>query len=390
MNAGYVPAMDLPPAPPYGGATLDQVLPSAAAVLGVPGFENTLGLPAARRICVVMADGLGKSLLKSRGGHAPFLRQKLDGSRTLQAAFPTTTAVSLASFGTGLPPGRHGLVGYDVLDPERRRLVNQLGNWPEDLDPLSWQPHPTVFEAAVDHGIHVSTVSLPQFAGSRLTRAALRGGDFVQASSPQARVRSATEILAKHPSALMYCYWNELDKAGHRFGAGSRQWGEALEDLDSSMKTLAARVPAGTLLLLTADHGMVDVAQQHRIDYSQFPELLQGVEVTAGEPRGVQLHFAAEADAQTRTRVADAWRARFGKKAWVLDREAAIEHGLFGAVDDAVRPRIGDLLVLAADEVAFYDGRRAKPESFNMVGQHGSLTRAEREVPLLTLVAPRR
>lgn len=384
---GPVPSQPLPAAPRYGSASLAELLPSAAAVLGVPGYTNVLGLPAARRVCIVMADGLGKALLASRGGHAPFLRQKLKKAATLDSAFPTTTAASLASLGTGLPPGRHGIVGYDVVDPARRRTVNMLGGWPEDLDPRSWQPHRTVLETAAEH-VHVSTVSLPQFADSSLTAAALRGGAFAPARTAQARVREASEILASHERVLMYCYWNELDKAGHRYGSASPQWGEQLEELDAAMRTLAGRLPPGTLLLLTADHGMVDVPESQRIDYSLVPGLLDGVELTAGEPRAVQLHVDPAAPPAVRDGLVANWKAAFGSKAWVLTRDEAVAHGLFGEVDDAVRPRIGDVLVLPAQPMAFFDGRRVDPKAFEMVGQHGSMTRAEREVPLLTLALP--
>lgn len=379
------PAAALPAAPPYGSKTIAELLPSAAAALGVPGFENPLGLPRANRIAVVMVDGLGKALLKARGGHAPFLRKLMENSQTLSASFPSTTAASLTSLGTGLPPGQHGVVGYDAVDPERRRVVNQLGGWPKDLDPLAWQPHATVFERVAADGVHTATVSLSQFKSSALTQAALRGPEFVPAESPHARVRETCETLAANRRALIYCYFNELDKAGHRFGKDSAQWGHALEELDSVMRTLAARVPAGTLLLLTADHGMVDVPESWRIDYSQYPELVDGVELTAGEPRAVQLHFHPETSVLKREEVAQAWRGRFGSKAWIVTRQEAIDHGLFGEVADTVRARIGDLLILAAEDVAFLDGRRVNPAAFSMVGQHGSLTRAECEVPLLTL-----
>jgi hypothetical protein len=378
----------LPAAPRYGTRSLAELFPSAAASLGIPGFVDTLGLPAARRVCVVMADGLGKALLKARGGHAPFLRRHLEQSQALDAAFPTTTAASLASLGTGRPPGLHGIVGYDVVDPGRRRVVNMLGNWPTDLDPHAWQPLPTVLETAAEH-VHVSTVSLPQFAQSQLTRAALRGGEFIAAQTPQARVRSAAETLAGHPRALMYCYWNELDKAGHRYGSDSVEWGRQLEDLDSAMRTLAGRLPAGTLLLLTADHGMVDVPVERRIDYSTLPGLLDGVELTAGEPRAVQLHLGTDADAAARTKLADRWREEFGQRAWIATRDEAVAHGLFGEVDERVVGRIGDVLVMPSEGLALFDSRRASPQAFSMVGQHGSLTRAEREVPLLTLAVPR-
>ncbi|MGO2531901.1 alkaline phosphatase family protein [Arthrobacter rhombi] len=382
------PAEPLPAPPRYGTADLSVVMTSAAAVLGVPGFSNVLSLPQARKVCVVMADGLGKSLLKARSGHAPFLRSKMENSRTLDAAFPTTTAASLSSLGTGVSPGQHGIVGYDVVDPAVPRVVNMLGNWPEDLDPKVWQPYPTVMAQAAEH-IHVATASLPRFSDSALTRASLQGGEFLAAGTPQARVRAATEALAASDRSLVYCYWNELDKAGHKFGSDSSQWLSELEELDANMRTLAGRVPAGTLLLLVADHGMVDVRPEARIDYSQYPELLDGIALTAGEPRAVQLHFSSEATAATRSALIRNWKEAFGAKAWVITREEAIEHGYFGDVDERVKNRIGDVLILASGELALFDGRRVSPGALNMIGQHGSMTRAEKEVPLLTLATPK-
>ncbi|NKX54887.1 alkaline phosphatase family protein [Arthrobacter mobilis] len=383
---GTVPSLQEPlPAPPgYGRDSIADVFTSAAAALGLDSFPNALGLPAARRVCVVMVDGLGKALLKQRGGHAPFLRKCLENSRTLGSAFPSTTAASLASLGTGLEPGRHGMVGYDVLDPQQDKVVNQLGSWDDGVDPLRWQPNPTVLEQVAAE-VPVVTVSLPQFAASGMTRAALRGGAFVPASSGHARTGAAAEQLAGQDKMLMYLYFNELDKAGHRHGCGSVQWGHALEELDSDMRRLSAHLPADTLLLLTADHGMLDVAPEHRIDFSADPALTAGLRHTAGEPRMLHLYFEPDASAAHREQLLRAWQSAYGRRAWILTRDEAVAHGLFGRVEPAVMPRIGDVLVAAREPLALYDMRRLPASALELVGQHGSLTRAERDVPLLTL-----
>ncbi|UNK47632.1 alkaline phosphatase family protein [Arthrobacter sulfonylureivorans] len=360
---------------------------SAAAALGADGFSNVLQLPQARRVCVVMVDGLGKALLKQRGGHAPFLRQAMENSRTLGSAFPSTTAASLASLGTGLAPGLHGMVGYDVLDPDQDKVVNQLGGWDAKVDPHVWQPYPTVFEQVAEH-LPVTTVSLPRFAESGMTRAALRGSSFRPGATSHARTLAAAEALAATDRALVYLYFNELDKAGHRFGAASAQWGGELEELDSDMRRLTRQLPADTLLLLTADHGMLDVAEEFRFDYSADPALVAGVRHTAGEPRLVHLYFEPDATAAHREQTTAAWRATYGNQAWIITREEAINRGFFGQVDPRVLPRIGDVMVAAREPVAFYDTRRVPETAMSVVGQHGSLTKAEREVPLLTLAAP--
>ncbi len=391
------PQLSLPPAPAFGRRSIADVLTSAAASLGVGGFTNSLGLPPASRVCVVLADGLGRNLLKQKSAHTPFLRSVMQSGQGevpvwLDSTFPSTTAAALASFGTGLPPGQHGMVGYDVLDPDQDKVVNMLGNWDAKVDPAVWQPFPTVFERVAE-SVNVTTVSLPQFGNSPMTQAALRGGNFVSAVTAHARTAAAAEAMDTAGPSLMYFYVNELDKAGHRHGCQSEQWEHQLEELDATVKRLHASLPAGTTVLLTADHGMLDVPEQQRIDFAADASLVDGVRHTAGEPRMVHLYLEDPADASAREGLLGAWRARFGDRIWAFTREDAIAAGLFGTLRPAVGPRIGDIMIAARDALALYDTRRGRPAAMEVVGQHGSLTKAEREVPLLCFAAegrPRR
>jgi len=381
----------LPPAPAYGQRSIAEVLTSAAASLGLEGFSNTLGLPAASRVCVVLADGLGRNLLKQKSAHTPYLRFVMQAGQGevpvwVDSAFPSTTAAALSSFGTGVAPGQHGMVGYDVVDPQQDKVVNLLGNWDPGVDPAAWQPFPTVLERAAEH-VDVTTVSLPQFADSPMTRAALRGGRHISGVTPHARTASAAEAMASAGSSLMYFYVNELDKAGHRYGCQSEQWEHQLEELDATVKRLSNTLPAGTTILLTADHGMLDVPEQQRIDYSAEPALVEGVRHTAGEPRMVHLYLENGTGPDVRDRLLAAWRARFGDRIWAFTRKDALAAGLFGTVRPAVEGRIGDVMIAARDALALYDVRRVRPTAMEVVGQHGSLTKAEREVPLLCFTA---
>ena len=148
-----VPAPSEPVTPEYGARTLGGLLPGAAAALGVPTGLPAIALPTTSAVCVVLIDGLGAQLLAESADCAPFLASLADGTAGparwgLRVGCPTTTATSMGSLGTGLPPGRHGLLGYEILDPARGVLLNEL-RWSPDTDPLAWQPFPTVFEILV-------------------------------------------------------------------------------------------------------------------------------------------------------------------------------------------------------------------------------------------------
>ncbi len=101
----------------------------------------------------------------------------------------------------------------------------------------------------------------------------------------------------------------------------------------------------------------------------------------------VHLYLEPDAGEQHRDALMDAWRARFGDRIWAFTRDEAVAAGLFGDVRPDVAGRIGDVMIAARDALALYDTRRVRPTALEVVGQHGSLTKAEREVPLLCFQA---
>ncbi|MDN5789889.1 MAG: alkaline phosphatase family protein [Micrococcales bacterium] len=374
------------PAPPdWSAGSLASVLPAVADRLGVPRYSghDLFDLPEARSTVVVLVDGLGHDLLRQRGGHAPFLRSRLATARRIPCGFPTTTATSMGSFGTGLPPGSHGLVGFQVLDPDTDRLLNQL-SWEDGPDPLRWQPSDTVFEHAENAGVQVTRIGPGYFDGSGLTNAALRGGRFLAAKALHERVDASIETVRGAPRSLVYLYWGDLDKTGHVHGCQSWQWGDELGSIDRALADLAARVPAGTSIVVTADHGMVDIPFENRLDLADEPELMDGVRHLAGESRSLQLHV----DTGAATAVRDAWQQRLGARATLMSRDEAIEAGWFGQIRDGVAARIGDLIVNMRGSFAIVHSGLMRPELVRLLGLHGSTSDAEIAIPVIA-VPPR-
>ena len=121
-----------PVLPAYGGGALADVLPSVAGARAVPGEHNVLDLPPAPRYAVLLLDGLGWNLLRRNAETAPYLSSL--AARSLTAGVPSTTAASLTSLGTGLPPGQHGIVGFTSRVPGTDTLLDAL-RWDQPVDP---------------------------------------------------------------------------------------------------------------------------------------------------------------------------------------------------------------------------------------------------------------
>ncbi|MFG2747363.1 alkaline phosphatase family protein [Streptomyces xanthophaeus] len=376
------------PVPAYGSGSLADLLPTLVAGQGVPGFTAAIPeLTPADRNCVFLVDGMGWEQIKAHPDEAPYLTSLLAGSRggtgrPITAGFPATTATSLASVGTGLPPARHGLPGYAVRNPATGELMNQL-RWQPWTAPKPWQPYPTVFQLADKAGVATAQVSSPAFQTTPLTKVALSGGTFLGRMTGEERMDLAAERLAAGDRSLVYTYYSELDGAGHRHGVNSDAWRGQLMYVDRLVQRLAEQLPPRTALYVTADHGMVDVPfdEDSRIDYDEDWELGAGVALLGGEGRARHVYAVPGAAADVLT----VWREVLGDRFWIASREEALELGWFGApgeCDERVLGRIGDVVAAAQADVAITASRN-EPNESALVGMHGSMTPAEQLVPLL-------
>lgn len=367
--------------PPYGSGTLSDLGCSLLTSLGVRGEPDVLGLPAADRVCLLVVDGLGWELLRAHPAAAPFLSELAAASSPISAGFPATTVTSLTSLGTGRTPGRHGMLGYQVARPGEGKLLNLL-RWDPEVDPVAWQPAPTIFQRAVAAGVRARYVASRAFRGSGLTKAFARGVDYCGADSLgelAARTHDALRFSTGQRT-LVITYHGHLDATGHRHGVASDAWRYELAHVDKLAEQLATGLPDGSVLHVTADHGMVDIGADDRIDVDADPALRAGVALLGGEPRA--RHVYAEAGAARD--VLAAWRELLNDRVCVLPRDEAIARGWFGQVAPEFVARIGDVVAAPYGPAAVV-ATRAEPLESALVGMHGSLTQDEQLIPMLTL-----
>jgi len=353
--------------------SLADVLSSSLAA--VRSTVNRLDLPPVSKAIVVLVDGLGASALTARIGHARMLASAVARASVIESGFPTTTAAALASLTTGLQPGQHGLVGYSVLDAAGDRIVNQLSGWDAGMDPLLWQPNPTVFETAAAEGIDAVAIGPERYRDSGFSRAVLRGARYLSGSSISDRFDAAARWATEPGSGIAYVYVPELDSTSHATGWESAEWTARLETLDAAVGALVTRLPSRVGVIVTADHGMLDIPAHGIVHYDLGEALLDGVRHVGGEPRCLQLYVDGDVDA-----VAAAWRESEGERSWVVTRAEAIAADWFGPVRPEVLDRIGDVVVAARKNIAYYDSRSSDSP---MVGHHGSFSPAELRIPLL-------
>lgn len=358
-------------------ARLTEILPAVAAAVGAPlNGPVPWSLDRADAYVIALIDGMGDVLLREHADDAPFL-SSLSGIPATSEV-PSTTATSLTSLGCALPPAQHGLVGYTSRIPGTNRLLNAL-EWDKTIEPEEWQPLPTAFERLARAGVVTSVIGPKDYESSGLTGVSQRGATYLAANRFGERVAHAVRA-ASHKPSVTYVYDGDLDWIGHRHGVDSAEWRAQLRLIDASLEQLRAALPPSVRLLITADHGMVDIPQHRKFDLDTVPGLRQGVALIGGEARLRYLYCEAD----LAENVARRWRATISDEdATVLTFEDAQAAGWFGEVDARIRPRFGDVVVASLGDFAVMSSVDNLRE-FKLVGVHGSITDRERLIPLLT------
>ena len=355
---------------------LADVPASAAACLGVPGFDDTLGMGDAQHAVIILIDGLGWNSLNAYQDLVPCLLSDRHVAMEISTVFPSTTPAGLGTLGTGLLPGAHGLVGASFWLPEAEEILTPL-HWNDGVTPLAVQPERTIFENATQHGVEVTTVAPGKYSNSGLTRAVLRGGTYEAADTIAARVEHAHRLVRSSTRTLTYVYWPDLDRTGHATGVGSREWQAGLRQVDQLVEQISQSLPSNAVAIVTADHGMVNCDERVSID--DDPVLSADVVRVAGEPRMRHVYVR---DGST-DEVVEAWREQLNGRVDIRTREELIDSGLLGVVEFDIAERIGDFVAISL-------GTTALSSSFDttvsaLIGQHGALSDDEMRIPAIVI-----
>lgn len=319
-------------------------------------------IPEADTYVLVLFDGLGMAQL----GHPAAGSLPAASRGALQAPFPTTTSVSLATLATATPPSRHGLIAHLSWLEELGLVVNTL-KWvdltgaPVRFDYASLLPRPNLWERLRIAGVEPITVQPHQFAGSPLSRLLYRGARF-EGTWDVSDLVSATVQLASRPGRFIFTYVWEVDFAAHVHGLDSPQFAEAVTLAARVWDGLVQRLPPGAALVGTADHGLVQVREEDKLLIRE-PRLLDLR--YAGDPRGLRVWGEPSLVSELAQSTG----------ATVIDRMAMLGPDPI----EAVRARAGDAVLLAPE------GKVLLPPGFDrrLVCYHGGIHPAEQEIPLL-------
>jgi len=274
---------------------------------------------------------------------------------------------------TGRTPAEHGVVGYRLaLDGE---VMNVLQWTIRGVDARVLVPAPEFqpFESFPGSTGPVPVVTRYDYGPTGFTAAHLGHVELHRWHTPAGLV-TAVGQLASAGKPFVYAYYEGIDKIAHAQGLGP-YYDDELRATDRLVADVLDELPAGAVLVVTADHGQVEVGGSVEV---LGPEIMDGLDLISGEGRFRWLHARPGAERD----VLDTATELYGELAWVRTKEQIIEADWLGGVPStAVAARLGDIALVPFVPTAFLDP--ADTGELRLQARHGSLTSAEMMVPLL-------
>ena len=399
------------PIPAYSGRSLPNVVASVVRAVGGPeGGDPPLAPPltpdrdpfAGRRaegpVLVLLADGLGWTSFDRwrHGGGRPWAARWGRRARPITTVFPTTTVPAMVSLSTGTTPAQHGIVGYRQYLPGFGVVADLLRMSPVGVAPAetlvgpAWSPSlvsgaPTVFR----RGTAGTAVSRGRFEGLGLTRLLYDGAGFRPYSTASDLAHELTKLLgAPDAPPVVYAYWDELDAVHHLRGPTDALFSFEADRLAHLVEFVADHLDrsraASVQLIVTADHGLVDLDPARQLRVDRIPEIAaEMARPLAGDRRAS--YFAAHAGRLPNLRAALERQLPVGTR--LIDADAAIAAGLYGPPPHhpELRARIGELIALSPAPTGLLSAMPGSGLSGHAeyLGGHGGLSSDELLVPLV-------
>ena len=352
-----------------------------------------------KNILLVIADGMGLLNVRNRLDDLPFLRRMTDEGKIapMTSVFPSTTGAAMTSIFTGTEPVTHALLEWFLFLDEAGMIIETL--------PFRAQ-NPAEQAQFQNLDIHIRTL----FEGEPATENLAREGIECTAYLPENIVDSGFSVAthgsaarkgyhtldgiiselvpAKKRSTFTTLYYPEVDAAGHTYGPSSPEYLEEMRRVDGFLSELSVEMDEDTVILLTADHGQIDVNPDETLyldDLDWFDGMLApknggGNIPPYGSPRDVIIR--AKDAAVMCSRLND----RLGEFGVAKTSEWLTGEGYFGngARSAKFETRAGSVWFLPhSGKTAWY--RHYDGEHLAFKGVHGGMTPQEILVPLAVI-----
>jgi hypothetical protein len=327
-----------------------------------------------KNVVVMLFDGMGKAILEHHLSPETFLRRHL--TDTILSVFPSTTTAATTTMYTGCSPAEHGWLGWSLYFPEAGGNVNI---YPNTLFGLGGKPAADYHVAGRYLKYKTITRKISEASDGFINATGISPYSEHKAGSVGEICSKVTEICRAPRRSYIYTYWPQPDQDMHELGTGDPKITEIISDINASVEALCREL-RDTLVIVTADHGLLDTGWLYLADYPDVMDCL--VRLPSIEPRALSFFVKDGRGAEFET----AFQRNFGEYFMLLTKEEVKTARLFGGGEPHPRTDgfIGDYLAVATGDISI-DCSPTPDRGKAMKAAHAGLTEDEMRVPLIAV-----
>jgi predicted AlkP superfamily pyrophosphatase or phosphodiesterase len=379
--------------PDYNGNSIVNLMSSISKSFGIDsGYREIKSLPAKKlegykNVINIVIDGLGYNYLMKKRKN--FLKDNTIGKMT--SVFPSTTSACITSFATGLAPKEHGVTGWFLrLKSDKYDIPSTILLFNDRRDDISLEekgikPEDVFTDFRLSKKIDNLKVLLPEsLMNSVYTNYFLEGSEKIGYNGIENFFSNITEVVRSVRSErnYVYGYLPDIDAVLHETGTKSEDLTKLFYLIARHVKKFADEIKGtNSIVIITADHGLIDGEEERRLNMNDLPEINKMLEFPlCGEPRAAYCYVKKNYRDTFKKIVED----KIGHAVKVFEREELISNDFFGLNEpfEKLDSRIGDFVLLCKDNYVIKDFLENEEVKFH-AADHGGLSADEMFVPLI-------
>jgi len=356
-----------------------------------------------RRLILVLVDALSLQRLQGwmSDGTAPVWQHLSQQGKlaAMTSIVPSTTSTALTSLWTGRSPAEHAIVGYELWLKEYGVVANMIQHSPMSYGneagslyragfvPEQFLDFPTLGSHLAAYGVRSYALQHRSILHSGLSQMFFKDVSPHGFFTPSELWVNLRHLVESNPNLRQYfwVYTGQIDTFSHYYHPDDERTAAEFADFSNAFEQqfldkLSPALKKGTMIILTADHGMLATQKSARYDLRNHPDFTRLLHILpTGESRLAYLYIRPGQTEAIKSYFELAWPGEFT----FFDPTEAVYHGLFGpgAPHPHLADRLGDLIVAARGDSYLWWANKENP----LVGRHGGLSAEEMIVPLLSV-----
>ncbi len=332
-----------------------------------PDVDALLNGKTYKNVVLMLFDGLSMATINDFLPADSFLASHI--RRQMTAVFPSTTVAATTSIESGDAPCEHGWLGWSMYFNQIDRMVDVF------IDTDTWTHKPMGGKTRViDQYRPYRSICLRLNATGNVSAHIVSPFGTDKVKTLDELFDTAAALCRASGRRYIYTYWGEPDHTMHERGVMAV--GDIVRDINDRVQAFCQAMGEDTLVLVTADHGLLDCEYKYTCDYPELEQAL--VRPFHIEARAAGFYVKPEYR-EDFPRLFDA--ALGHDNFWLVSTDAALSMGLFGDGTPRadIREIIGDYIAIATGK---YSLAHYRDES-HLIAMHAGMTEREMYVPLI-------